>query len=107
MSNCVGCTGKRQALMYNTTTLEYRSLHSVSVDKLCNGFSVNNAGTTICTVNGEPLQPGDSKTVGGNVGEVYVGRIDLAFFVPDPAPSSIVNSAWVTQKYYVPDNFVL
>lgn len=92
--------------MYNTTTQEYTSLRSVNVDKLCNGFTVNNVGTTICLVNGDPLQPGDSKTVGGNVGEVYVGRIDLAFMVPDPAPSEIINSAFVTQKFYVPENFV-
>jgi hypothetical protein len=106
MSSCVGCTGKPQQRYYNTTTQEYRALRSVNVDKRCNGFSVNNAGTTIVTVNGEPLQPGQSKTVGGNEDEIYVGRIDLAFIIPSPAPSTIVNSAWVTQKFYESDNFI-
>jgi hypothetical protein len=104
--SCTGCTGKRKMVFYNTTTQEYTALRSVVVDKRCNGFTVNNAGTTIVTVNGEPLQPGDTKTVGGNEGEVYVGRIDLAFYTPTPAPSIIVNSAWVTQKFYESDNFI-
>lgn len=106
MSQCVGCTGKRQARFYNTTTQEYKSLRSVNVDKLCNGFIVNNAGTTIVTLNGEPLQPGQSKTVGGNEGEIYVGRIDLAFIIPSPAPTVINNSAWVTQKFYESETFI-
>jgi hypothetical protein len=107
MCNCVGCTGTKKALRYNTQVQEYRSLRSVNVDKLCNGFTVNNAGTTIVTLNGEPIQPGATKTVGGNEGEVYVGRIDLAFYVPTPAPATIVNSAWVTQKFYEPETLVL
>jgi hypothetical protein len=103
---CIGCGAQRRPKYYNTTTQEYRSLRSVPVDARCNGFTVNNAGTTIVTLNGEPLQPGQSKTVGGNEGEIYVGRIDLAFYTPSPAPSTIVNSAWVTQKFYETDNFV-
>ena len=106
MCNCVGCTGKRKPRYYNTTTQEYTALRSVNVDKMCNGFSVNNAGTTIVTLNGEPLQPGQSKTVGGNEDEIYVGRIDLAFIVPTPAPSTIINSAWVTQKFYEREDFI-
>lgn len=105
--DAIGCTGKRKALRYNIDVQEYRALRSVNVDKLCNGVSVNNAGTTIVTWNGEPIQPGATKTVGGNEGEVYIGRIDLAFYMPSPAPGVIVNSAWVTQKFYIEGDLIL
>jgi hypothetical protein len=94
-------------LKYNTTTLEYTALKSVVVARFCNGFTVNNTGTTIALLNGEPLQPGQSKTVGGNEGEIYVGRIDLSFKTQSPAPSTIINSAWVTQKFYEVENGML
>jgi hypothetical protein len=101
MADKLGCGGKRQMVRYNTDTQEYSAQRSVVVDRLCNGFSVNNAGTTIVMLNGEPLQPGQSKTVGGNEGEIYVGRIDISFLIPTPAPSTIVFSAWVTQKFFL------
>lgn len=106
MAGCVGCTGAKRAMMYNTSTQEYTLQRSVVVGKLCNGFSVKNAGTTILVLNGEPLQPGEAKTVGGNEGEVYVGRIDITFQIQTPAPTPITNSAWVTQKFYEESNFV-
>lgn len=103
----MGCTGKRRPLYYDTFTQSYAALQSVVMERLCNGFTVNNAGNTIVYVNGDPLQPGSSKTVGGNEGEVYKGRCDLQFVTPSPAPSTIINLAVVTQKYYLPDQFSL
>lgn len=94
-------------LKYSTSNVLYNRAISVTVDKLCNGFSAKNAGTTIVLLNGEPLQPGadenlagETKSIGGNYGEVFVGRIDIAFAVPDPAPSEIINACYITQKTY-------
>jgi hypothetical protein len=103
---CVGCTGKRQMAKYNTTAQEYVKQHSVNLSKLCNGVTVLNAGTTFVTWNGVPLGPGQSMTVGGNEGEEFIGRVDLNFFTQSPAPPTIINSAWVIQKFYVGENFV-
>jgi hypothetical protein len=102
----VGCNGTKAWLFYNSTTQEYTVQHSVVVDKLCNGATVINKGTTLALWNGLPLNPGESMTVGGNEGEVYVGRIDISFQIPVPAPATIVNSAWVIQKFYEDKKYV-
>jgi hypothetical protein len=104
--DCVGCSGKKAAVMYNTTTQEYTLMTSVVPDKLCNGVTVINKGTTIAIWNGLPLMPGESMSVGGNEGEVYIGRIDIRFTIQAPAPPTIVNSAYVIQKFYTGENFV-
>jgi hypothetical protein len=87
-------------LKYSISNVLYQRQISVTVDRLCNGFSAKNAGNTIVLLNGEPLQPGESKSVGGNYAEVFVGRIDVAFAMPDPAPGTPVNACYVTQKTY-------
>lgn len=102
----MGCTGKRMAAKYNMTQQQYAKLESVNIDKQCNGVTVLNAGTTYVTWNGIPLAPGQSMTVGGNEGEIFIGRVDIAFFTQTPAPAIITNSAWVIQKFYVGENFV-
>jgi hypothetical protein len=106
MNDKIGCTGKRVLTKYNTTSQNYVKQHSVNIEQLCNGVTVLNAGTTFCTWNGVPLGPGLSMTVGGNEGEIFVGRVDIAFFTQSPAPATIVNSAWVIQKFYVGENYV-
>lgn len=95
-----GC-GQEQFLRYNTDLQAYYKNTFVPVVKHCNGFVVKNIGTTICSVNGDPLQPGESKSVGGNRAEIYEGRIDLAFTLQTPPPLTIVNAATVTQKFYM------
>lgn len=102
----MGCApGGEGYLLYNTSTLEYTAQRSVVLDKLCNGVTVINKGNTIAMWNGLPLQPNESMTVGGNVGEVFVGRVDISFSLPTPAPPTPVNSAWVIQKFY-DQNFI-
>jgi hypothetical protein len=104
--SCIGCGGSKGAVTYNTNTQEYTKLRSVPVDKLCNGVTVINKGNTIVTWNNLPLNPGESMAVGGNAGEVFIGRIDLNFKLPTPAPAAPVNSAWVIQKFYTDKSFV-
>jgi hypothetical protein len=100
------CNGKRKLVKYNFTYQEYRKLHSVVVEDRCNGVTVLNAGNTVATWNGIPIAPGVSMTIGGNEGEQFIGRIDINFYLPTPAPLSPQNSAWVIQKFYVGDDYV-
>lgn len=103
----MGCApGGEKYLLYNSTMQEYTSQRSVMIDKLCNGVTVINKGNTIAMWNGLPLAPDESMTIGGNIGEVYVGRVDISFSLPTPVPPTPVNSAWVIQKFYEDKNFV-
>jgi hypothetical protein len=86
---------------YNISTQVYDGTKHVVVERFVNGFSIHNTGTTDLYFNGDRIQPGESKTVGGNAGEVYAGKIDLYYRVPSPAPAIIINMATVTQKYYI------
>jgi hypothetical protein len=75
-----------------------------------NGFTIKNIGTTICVLNDDPIQPGESKSFGGNWGEIYVGRVYVRFVTQTPPPSTITNLLFLTEKFYVsapnqePDN---
>jgi hypothetical protein len=100
----VGCPGKRQALLYNIFQQLYTGNHSVNVMGQCNGFTVKNAGLSTVLVNGIPVLPKESLSVGGNEGEVYVGRIDISFVAP-ATPSVTNNAAWVIQKFFEDQTF--
>jgi hypothetical protein len=102
----VGCAGNRAPRLYNITAQEYIKQRSVVIENLCNGVVIKNAGTTIVKFNGVPIQPGESFSVGGNEGEVYIGRCDISFLVQTPPPATIINSAWVIQKFYVGENYI-
>lgn len=59
------------------------------IPRNCNGFMVTNTGDVIVEVNDQILYPGtigtslgDSKSFGGNYGEVYVGKLKVAFANP-------------------------
>lgn len=88
-------------LNYNIAIQTYGVATRVPVEQTCNAITVKNAGTTILVFNGDPLQPGESKSVGGNYGEIYMGRCDLQFVTQNPPPGTITNFAVVTQKFYV------
>ena len=74
------------------------------VPRLTNGFMVTNTGDTIVKVNDQVFYPGvpgislgDSKSFGGNQGEVYAGRLKVSFQTPIGAAPQIE----VTYKVYV------
>ena len=73
----------------------------VNFDIYCNGWVIKNSGTTLVLIMGETLNPGESKSIGGNYGEIFVGRLNVAFRTQTPAPATIVNKATLTQKMYV------
>ena len=93
-------------LFYDTSALQYTVASKIDLVFRCNGIVIKNAGTTILLVdNVDPLQPGESKSVGGNWREVYYGRHNISFAPnPFPPPGTVpTNNAIVTQKFYIPD----
>jgi hypothetical protein len=90
------CCGKKWLYYNNDTPNMYSANKQVDLDAMCNGYFVNNTGTTTCWVNGMPLQPGQSYTSGGNAGEIFTRRfVDIKF------TGAGNNQAWVQQKFYV------
>ena len=93
---------------YNFTVQILQKSDWYNVEKLCNGFTVTNIGDTICLVNDQTFYPGvpgvslgDSRTYGGNEGELYKGVIKVAFQQPLGANPQIE----LIQKVYSEDNF--
>jgi hypothetical protein len=82
-------------LQYNLSTQIYAVQCEVPVMENCNGFTVRNVGTANVIVMGDTLAPNESKSVGGNRGEIFVGRIDLKF------SGAGTTLALITQKYYM------
>ena len=82
-------------LQYNLSTQIYNVSCELPVMENCNGFTFRNTGTATCTVMGDPLAAGEVKQVGGNRGEIYVGRLDIKF------SATGTRSLVVTQKYYM------
>jgi hypothetical protein len=101
MSGSIGCPGQTLR-KYNIFKRNLQQgTAQVPMGNNVNGFVIKNAGNTIVLFNNEPLQPGESQSVGGNEGEIFDGRVDIYFRLPTPAPGTPVNSAWITVKYYV------
>lgn len=82
-------------LQYNLSVQIYSVDVQIPVMNFCNGFTVRNVGTANVVVMGDTLAPNESKSVGGNRGEIYVGRMDLRF------TGAGTRQALVTQKYYM------
>jgi hypothetical protein len=90
-----------QDTFYNFSGQTYGQNGIIDLDELCNGLNVINIGTTVCRVNGIPLNPpaagevvGDSYAIGGNKGELLTGKVQLDF-------ASGNGEVIVVQKYYV------
>lgn len=88
-------------LEYNTNEATYDGTRNVVVESPLNGYTVYNNGNTNIWLNGTIILPGASKSIGGNYGEIYRGRIDLIFRIPAGLSDPPVNEAIVTQKWYV------
>jgi hypothetical protein len=96
---CDKCEEK--VYFYNTNTLFFSSPAKVDFGDLVNGFTVKNAGNQILVFDDEELQPGESKAVGGNRGELFVGRKDLFFRTPAGFVGTAVFAAYVSIKFFV------
>jgi hypothetical protein len=82
-------------LQYNLSVQIYQVATDIPVMENCNGFTVRNIGTATAIFMGDALAAGEVKQVGGNRGEIYVGRLDLKF------TGAGTTMALVTQKYYM------
>jgi len=73
--------------MYNVVTSRYTRSGSYSMPDLVNGYQVTNIGAVTVQINGQTLFPsatpatilGDSLSVGGNLGEIYKGNMEITF----------------------------
>lgn len=90
-----------QNTFYNFNGQEYTQNGLIVIDGNCNGLNVINTGTSVCFVNGIPLNPpavgesvGDSYSIGGNKGEILQGRVNLTFV-------NNLGKAIVVQKFYL------
>lgn len=92
-------------LKFNLTkAITYDRTVKIPVVRNCNGFMFTNLGDTIASVNGMIIFPsptpatdlGDSRSIIGNVGEIYSGFLDLQF----QAPLGATPLVEVVQKYY-------
>lgn len=92
-------------LYYDVHTDIYAQPQKVNIDERCNGMVIKNAGTTLLITDGETLQPGESKSYGGNRLEILTGRHEFFFQTQTPPPLVITNLAIVTQKIYVDPQF--
>lgn len=90
-------------LDYTTRTTPTGQMLNITLDPWSNGLSVKNTGNSICIFNDDPLQPGESKTIGGNKGELLRGRYAVKFQTPATVPVGYVqfDQAVVTEKYYL------
>jgi hypothetical protein len=82
-------------LQYNLSIQVYSVTCEIPVMDNCNGFTVRNIGTATAILMGDALSTNEVKAVGGNRGEIYVGRIDLKF------TGAGTRQVLVTQKYYM------
>jgi len=96
------CDCKKELRPYTTSNQGYTQNAQIPIDRRCNGYTVLNTGNTLLIVNAVMvIQPGASIAVGGNEGEIFVGRLDIQFQLPVPAPGTPVNGAGVMQKVYL------
>ena len=89
---------------YTTITQILQKSNWYDVELLCNGFMVTNTGDTICDFNDQVFYPGvpgtslgDSRSYGGNEGELYYGPLKVSFRQPIGANPQIE----IVQKVYL------
>lgn len=93
---------------YNILTGTYSQDGDVKTEPFCNGYTVRNIGDTLVIVSGMailpalvPGTPGESVAVGGNLGEIFIGRLTVRFAAPIGANPLVE----ITQKYYIDPTF--
>jgi hypothetical protein len=93
--------GFKAFVRFHVYTQPYSVNTIVPVERWVNACSIKNAGTNVLVCMGDPLQPGETKSIGGNAFEIWEERhMDLVFTNPN-AVVNPVSLAIVTQKFYV------
>lgn len=91
-------------IKYTIREMEIGTPQNLTLDKYSNGFTLKNTGNSICFLNIDPLQPGESKAIGGNKSELLTGRYRV-YFAPianPPVGYTQQDNAILTEKYYLP-----
>ena len=90
--------------IYSFSVQNYQVSGFYTVEPYCNGFTVTNIGNTIVQVNDQIFYPGvigvslgDSRSFGGNQGEIYKGQIKVSF----QFPLGTLPNIEVVQKIYI------
>jgi hypothetical protein len=70
------------------------------------GLTVKNTGNSVCSINGDPLDPGESKGFAPPWAALLVGRYAIKFSTPATTPPGYVqaDSSVVTEMFYLPYN---
>jgi len=89
-------------IKYNVSTQVYTAPGDVRLDDWCNGVLIHNTGTINLLANGDLILPGASKTIGGNLGEIFTGPLTIIYQPQTPAPATVINQVTITQKWYKP-----
>jgi len=91
---------------YNVIVTQHSIATNVEVQQNCNGVSIRNIGNTTAVINGVQILPapapglsGESYSFGGNLGEIYTGRLQLRFLLPIGTNPNVE----IIQKFYVYD----
>lgn len=93
-----------RGINFNYTVNTYAQTARIEVEKYCNAITFTNTGDTIARVDGMVLYPGtpgtslgDSRTIGGNLGEIlHKKEIVLQFDNPAGANPQVE----IIQKFY-------
>jgi hypothetical protein len=94
--------GFDKLVKYHIVVTQYSSGPGyVPIERWVNAVVFKNAGTGFVTVMGDPLQPGETKSIGGNNFEVWDEKHCSFNFTNPNAVPNVVNLLIVTQKYYV------
>lgn len=84
---------------FHVYTQQYTVAQIVPVERWVNAVSVKNAGTAVVNFMGDPMQPGETKSIGGNAFEIWDEKhMDINFVNPGGLLTQLVI---VTQKFYV------
>jgi hypothetical protein len=84
---------------FHVYTQQYTTAQIVPVERWVNAVSVKNAGTSVLNFMGDPLQPGETKSIGGNAFEIWDEKhMDINFINPG---GLLTQLAVITQKFYV------
>lgn len=89
----------------DSSTTPYQVTTKITLDRLCNSLAVKNAGNSICVLNDDPLQPGETKIFTAWPNELVIGRYNFYFQTPPVVPIGYVQMdlAIVSQQFYLPE----
>lgn len=86
-------------LPYSIDQSSWNNQVNISNPDDMNGFTLYNGGNTMLVLNQSiQIVPGASFSAGGNLGEIYKGKIEIMF--KDLGAPTPVNQAILTRKFY-------